>query len=227
MSTNDPTVTTTATAPAPKPTPIKAMTAFSPMTDPTLAILGGAVSSGLSGSAFPPPLPVDPATLAVIVAAYTAAIQAALDGGANAKAVCEKYRKIVIQDLKLLAIYVQNHCNDDLAIFTTSGFTVQTPASSKGQPAAVPEFRTLAHGLNSGQITITIKKAFNAASYFVRYAATANGVPGAWTTVALANVGKRITISGLTPGTTYAFQVQSLGSTGYSDWSDSSTIMCV
>ena len=34
------------------------------------------------------------------------------------------------------------------------------------------------------------------------------------------------TITGLTPGTTYAFQAQALTNDGLGDWSDSVTIMC-
>jgi len=34
------------------------------------------------------------------------------------------------------------------------------------------------------------------------------------------------TISNLTPGATYAFQVRALGRLGYTDWSDSMTFIC-
>jgi hypothetical protein len=51
--------------------------------------------------------------------------------------------------------------------------------------------------------------------------------PGPWTSIPIPKVNVKTTISGLTPGVTYAFQTQSLGSVGLSDWSDSTTIMCV
>jgi hypothetical protein len=74
---------------------------------------------------------------------------------------------------------------------------------------------------------IPIKKADGARAYFVHYAVMTNGQPGSWTTVTIPNVQKAVTISGLTPGVIYGFQVQALGSLGYSDWSDTTTIMCV
>jgi hypothetical protein len=70
-------------------------------------------------------------------------------------------------------------------------------------------------------------KAASAFAYNVRYAVMTNGVPGAWAIVPVAKAGKKTTISGLTPGAMYAFQVQALGSTGYTDWSDSKTIICI
>ena len=36
---------------------------------------------------------------------------------------------------------------------------------------------------------------------------------------------RAITVTGLTPGTTYAFQMRALGRLGYTDWSDSVTRM--
>ena len=36
----------------------------------------------------------------------------------------------------------------------------------------------------------------------------------------------KTTISNLTPGATYAFQVRALGRLGYTDWSDSMTFIC-
>ena len=37
---------------------------------------------------------------------------------------------------------------------------------------------------------------------------------------------KTTTISNLTPGTTYQFQVRGLGKLGYSDWSDPVNFIC-
>ncbi|PYV35021.1 MAG: hypothetical protein DMG22_03825 [Acidobacteria bacterium] len=34
-------------------------------------------------------------------------------------------------------------------------------------------------------------------------------------------------ISGLTPGTTYAIQVRAYGQLGFTEWSDSATRMCI
>jgi hypothetical protein len=37
---------------------------------------------------------------------------------------------------------------------------------------------------------------------------------------------KKITISNLTPGANYAFQIRALGRLGYNDWSDPITFIC-
>ena len=241
MSANEPTTTTSTTAASSsgsataasaaattktKAKAIKAVTAFSTMSDADLSILAGAVVTGMTNnSSFPNP-PVSMTILAALTTAYTNSIQAALDGGTNAKAVCEKDRKTVMSDLKLLAIYVQDCSSGDMAVFTSSGFKAQVPASTAGQPSAVPTIRTLDYGTASGQLVLTLAKAANASAYFIRYAAMTNGTPGAWTNLTAVIAAKKITISGLTAGTTYGFQAQTLGATGYSDWSTIKTIMC-
>jgi hypothetical protein len=239
MSSPAPTPTTT-TTPAPstaaatttvkktkKPTPIKAVAGFSKMTDADLSIYAGAVVKGMTGNTHFPSPPVDLTAFGTSVTALTNAIQAALDGGANAKAVKGRERKIVVQDMKVLVIYVQNNCNDDLSIFTSSGFTAQAPVKTTGLPVAAPAIRNLDYGTVSGQLTATVKKVAGGHAYFIRYGTVVNGVVASWTTISATTVNKKLVISGLTPGVTYGFQVQALGTVGYSDWSTLETIMCV
>jgi hypothetical protein len=157
----------------------------------------------------------------------TEAVIAAMDGGKTAKEVVKKQRKLVIQDLKLLAVFVQNASNDDSAIFAASGFTVKPTGKSAPQPVAVPSFRSIDFGANSGQIVLTVKAVTGARSYFIRYAVMNGTTPGPWTTLTAVNIQKPITLSGLTPTTTYGFQVQALGVLGYSDWSTTETIICI
>lgn len=218
--------TSTTTTKTQKTKAIKAVTSFSTMADADLAILAGKVAAGLTNNPNFTNLPVDMPTFNALVTSYTNAIQAALDGGANAKAVCAKDRKTVITDLKLLAISVQDASNGDMAIFTTSGFQAQQPTSTAGQPAAVPTIKNLDYGTTAGSLSITVNKAANASAYFIRYAAMANGQPGPWTTVTAVAVNKKLTISGLTSGASYGFQVQALGSTGYTEWCALETITC-
>ena len=207
---------------------VRAVTNFSSLLDSVLVTLALAVIKGLTGNAAFPNPTVDLTAFGNTVTTFSAAIAAALDGGKNAKAIRDKQRKLVIQDLKSLALYVENHSNDDPAILTTSGFAVKTPVKTTGQPVVPPAIKTLDFGSNSGHITVTLKKVTGAKVYFVRYAGMTGGLPGPWTTVPVPIVNKKTLISGLTPGVTYAFQMQSLGSAGYSDWSDSTTtIMCI
>ena len=171
--------------------------------------------------------PVDPAALDASATTLSAAILAAMDGGKNAKTIREKQRKLVIQDLNLLAVYVRNLSNDDPAIFAASGFTAKPAGKSVPQPVGTPAFRSLGYGVNSGQIVVSVKAQAGGKSYFIRYAVMAGATPGAWTTIPAVSIQKPITISGLTPTTIYGFQVQALGVLGYSDWSAITTIICI
>jgi hypothetical protein len=237
MSTIDPNTTaapasTATTAPAAtttkKPASFKAVTGFGKLDPNTLANTAHLVAKGIGGNPhyFGNP-PVDPAALDASATSLSAAILAAMDGGKTAKTIREKQRKMVIQDLNLLAVYVQNLSNDDPAIFAASGFTAKPAGKSAHQPVGAPAFRSLDHGVNSGQIVVSVKAQAGAKSYFIRYAVMNGATPGAWTTIPAASIQKSLTISGLTPTTIYGFQVQALGVLGYSDWSAITTIICL
>ena len=65
-------------------------------------------------------------------------------------------------------------------------------------------------------------------SYELRYIALdSNRVPvGEWKTQAMGSARSAVAVSGLTPGTIYAFEVHALGKLGYTDWSDPAHFMC-
>jgi hypothetical protein len=224
---------------------------FSAMTDANLVVLANGVLKGLTGNASFPNPTVSLTTFGNDITAYSNDITAALDGGKNAKAAREKAKKAVVKDLKQLANYAENNCNDEMAIFTTSGFTARAKPSPSG-PVTVPTFKSLDYGARPGEILAWIKSVPGAKSYNMRYgpmpptppaavgstpgstpasaAATAGAGPGAapssWTVLNVANIKKPLPINNLTSGTLYAFQLQALGMQGLSAWSDSSTIMC-
>ena len=150
-----------------------------------------------------------------------------MDGGKNAKVVRNEQRKLVVQHLNLLAVYVQNVSNDDPVIFAASGFAPKPTGKSAPQPVAAPTFRSIDYGVNSGQIAVSVKAVAGGKSYFIRYAVMNGATPGPWTTIAAASIQRPMTISGLTPTTIYGFQVQALGVLGYSDWSATETIVCI
>jgi hypothetical protein len=220
-ATTAPTTTTTR-----KPASLKAVTGFGKLDPNALANTAHHIAKGVGGSPvyFPNP-PVDPAALDASGNALSEAVLAAMDGGKTAKAVVNKQRKLIIQDLNLLAVFVQNASNDDPVIFAASGFTAKPTGKSAPQPVAVPSIRSLDRGMNSGQIVAAVKGVPGAKSYFIRYAVMNGTTPGQWTTVPAATIRKPIIISGLTPITMYGFQVQALGVLGYSDWSTTETIV--
>ena len=49
----------------------------------------------------------------------------------------------------------------------------------------------------------------------------------AWISQPVVGIRSPTTISGLTPGVVYAFQARAVTKTGFTDWSDSVTRMCV
>ena len=223
---------TATTAPAAtttkKPASLKAVTGFGKLAPNALANTAHNVATKIGGNRvyFPNP-PVDTAALDASANTLTEAVIAAMDGGKTAKAVVKKQRKLVIQDLNLLAVYVQNVSNDDPAIFAASGFTPKPTGKSAPQPVAAPTFRSIDYGVNSGQIVASVKAVAGGKSYFIRYAVMNGATPGPWTTIPAASIQRPITISGLTPTTIYGFQVQALGVLGYSDWSTTETIVCI
>ena len=223
---------TATTAPAAtttkKPASLKAVTGFGKLVPNDLANTAHHVAKGVGGHPqyFGNP-PIDPAALDASANTLSEAVLAAMDGGKTAKVVVKKQHKLIVQDLNLLAVFVQNVSNDDPVIFAASGFTVKPTGKSAPQPVAVPSFRSLDFGANSGQIVVTVKAVAGGKSYFIRYAIMNGTTPGPWTTIPAASIQKAITISGLTPQTVYGFQVQALGVLGYSDWSTTETISCI
>lgn len=216
-----------------KVTPIKAVVGPDSMVDTARLLMANTVLKGLTGNAaFANPV-VPLATFGNDITTYSNAITAAEDGGKNAKAARAKAKKVVITDLKQLANYVENNCNDDMATFTTSGFTAKAKASAAG-PVAVPTFKSLDYGTHPGEILVTVKSVLGGKSYNIRYgampaqpqAAAPGAAPASWTTISVASTKKAIAFDTLTTGTVYAFQVQALGLLGLSAWSDSSTITC-
>ena len=205
---------------------LKAVTGFGKLDPNALANTAHHIAKAVGGNPvyFPNP-PIDPAALDASANTLSGAVLAAMDGGKTAKAVVKKQRKLIIQDLNLLAVFVQNVSNDDPVIFAASGFTAKPTGKSAPQPVAVPSFRSLDFGMNSGQIVAAVKAVAGAKSYFIRYAVMSGTTPGPWTTIPAASIQKAITISGLTPTTMYGFQVQALGVLGYSDWSTIETIV--
>jgi hypothetical protein len=226
--------------------PVRTVLGFSTLTDPKLLLLANGVLKGLTGNAaFPTPTP-SLAVFSTDLTAFSNAATAALDGGKNAKSARDKSKKVLVTDLRQLAMYCESNCNEDVVTFNTSGFTAKAKASASG-PASVPVVKSLDYGTVPGQILVAIKSTPGAKSYNLRFGQMPPGsatalapssstpqapgtvppaVPAAWTVIPIATVKKPILLDNLVSGTVYAVQVQALGVQGLTSWSDSSTIMC-
>ena len=78
------------------------------------------------------------------------------DGGKKAITALAKQRVAVIKMYTLLGHYVETACNDDLATFTTSGFT-QAAVKTRTAPAPLTEakFSSIDRGPNSGDANMS------------------------------------------------------------------------
>jgi hypothetical protein len=120
---------------------------------------------------------------------------------------------------------VEANCDDDPAILQSSGYQQQAaPVRTPPQPLDGPPSFKVNNGPNSGQVIVRGKPVAGAVGYVVRYAPMgSDGKPGSWAELAPVTVIRSVIVTGLTPGTNYAFQVRALGRSGYTDWSDSVT----
>jgi hypothetical protein len=211
-----------------KPTPIHPLLGLSKMTD---GVVGPILDSSLKGLLAHPDIytkpPIDLNVYGAGINAYTSSIPAALDGSKTATAQKNKLRGAAIRMYAQLAHYVAANCNDDLATFLLSGF--QAKASTKTLTAPMSDaIRKVVPGANSGSMKVTLLKYKGAASQELRCGAVppGGGAPATWVNQPVTLIKVPTTFIGLTPGTTYAFQARALLKDGYTDWSDSVTMMC-
>jgi hypothetical protein len=215
-----------------KQKPIKAVKAFARMTaevvlSTSVNIYDGIFNNPNFTAPQAPAPPVDSATLKSANDSLATANAAALDGGKKALARKAHAKEVVVKLLQQLAVYVQANCKDDMTIFLSSGFTAVSSGKTASPPAS-DSIRKVEPDEVSGQMRITLMKYPGAVSYEVRWApAVAGGNPGTWSNQPVAYLRPATTISGLTPGTTYQFQVRAVIKAGYSDWSDSVTRIVV
>src|SRR3989442_11769732 len=111
--------------------------------------------------------------------------------------------------------------------FLSSGFEAASRMRTPATPPPQASIVKITHG-SSGELLVRIMSLPRARSHDVRYAPVpaGGGTPATWTTETFASAKIAVPISGLTPGTNYAFQVRAFGKAGYTDWSNSVTRFC-
>ena len=204
---------------------IKAILGFHGVSDSDVLKAGNTAYDGLfNNPAYPNPsvpLPIFRQGLD----SFGALIVDAEDGGKKSVSAKNKQRAEVIKMYELLGHYVEATCNEDLAVFNTSGFTAASQTRTPPQPLAPAMFKSIDRGPNSGKAVVKVQSQTGAIAYDVHYALEGTGgVPGPWTLMTLTS-SKKVTISGLTPAGTYQFQIRALGKLGYTDWSTSMTFI--
>jgi len=190
-----------------------------------------AVYDGMNGNKNFPKPPVEMPTFKEAIDSLTAALADMLDGGKMATARKNKQVEVVGNMLRQLANYAGHNCNDDPAIFLTSGFEIAS--NDKPRPATLSEsIRWIKPGSNSGCLLITLVAVLGAANYQLRWAPVGTSeTDGEWAMRPITQIRPATEIKNLIPGTTYAFQVRALmqkskSTAAYTDWSDSVTWMC-
>ena len=191
-----------------------------------LVTMAGAVINGLTGNpAFPNPT-VDLKVVQAAADALAAALVAQAQGGTAATAEKNNKKEALIVLLRKLKHYVEDNCGNDAAVLLTSGFQPAIINRARA-PLGNPSILSVDRG-NTGELVLKVTPIPRARSYEVRSALVGAGnAPGPWQSAGIYTNSRAMTIAGLLPGTTYAFQTRAVGgSTGYSDWSNPVIRMC-
>jgi len=156
------------------------------------------------------------------------AAQAQAGGGTVVTAVKKKKRNVLDGLLRKLAHYVQANCNDDVQLVVKTGFQAKT-TSVKSQTQLEKATILSVDNVHTRQLAVNAKKVARAKLYEVQTVIVgANNNTAAFQSAGVFSKARSMTITGLTPGTTYAIQVRALGgSTGSGDWSDTVTRICM
>jgi hypothetical protein len=210
------------------PLKIKAKLGFHGVLDTELVKALTVAYNGLLHNPAFPNTPVDLAVYKAGIDTLSSLIADAEDGGTKAITAKDKQRVVMIKMYTLLGHYAESACNDDPAIFSTSGFTPVTTVRTAAKPLTEAKFGSIDRGSNSGEIVVKPQSEPGVLTFDVRFALeSAGGVLGTWTVVTIAGP-KKTTITGLTALGTYHFQIRAFGKVGgYTDWMDSKTLVCL
>ena len=128
--------------------------------------------------AYPSP-PIDLKTLQSAVDDLNAALAAQAHGGAAATAEKKNKQEALIKILRRLKHYVEDNCENDLAVLLSSGF--QAAAATRDRsPLANPSILGIDRG-NSDELMLKVTPIARAKCYEVRSAVAGNGnLAGAW-----------------------------------------------
>ena len=192
-----------------------------------LITTAGAIITGLTGNPAYPSPPVDLKTVQAAVDNLNAAMAAQLNGGPAATADKRNKKAALIGLLRRLRPYVEENCGNDLSVLLSSGFQAAVTTRVRS-PLENPSILKIGRG-NSTELVLKVTPIAHAKCYEVRSAAVgAENTPGPWQTAGMFTNSRSMTIDGLTPTTTYMFQVRAIGgSTRYSEWSNPVSHMCV
>ena len=179
-------------------------------------------SSYYTGSA----LPVSKEQYEGSITRYLNSTAAAVDGGKKAQAEKKNARADLTFMMRQLGHHVESACKGDMNAFLASGFQ---PARTGKAPTPVlsEAVYSINHGDHSGEALIRLKPVEDALYHELQYGPMVNGAaPTTWATQNVTSLRTPVVLNGLTPGTTYAFQVRPFLKSGrFGDASDPVTFM--
>jgi hypothetical protein len=197
--------------------------AFAQYSVPGLGIFTTGVIAGLTTSAASfPDLPVTVADLKTAHDTLMAAQSDMDQGGTEATAVRDAAWDALLVMLRKNAAYVQLVAADDLAKLRSSGYQ-EVSTSRTSSPLSTPSIAAIDNG-GTKELIVRALAVNNGAAYQIRYSVAG----GPWVDAGTFTRARRNVIGNLTPGTVYTFEIRAIGgSTGYSDWSDPVSHMCM
>jgi hypothetical protein len=205
---------------------IKVLLGFRELSDVELLKRLDAILDGMTGSAVFAAPPVDMASFKAAVDTYDTLVTAALDGSKKAISAKREQREVVIGMTTQLGHYVEAVSNNNLTTLQASGFVARIPKRTPPQPLIAASLKYVDRGPNTGQVWVKPVPQKGAVAFELRYCPVppAGAAPD-WVSLSLPG-SKAATVSNLTAGVTYQFQVRALGRLGFADWSDIVTFIC-
>jgi hypothetical protein len=202
-------------------TPPKVSYAFGSYDDKQLDIFSGNnVTCMTDNAAFSDPT-VKITDLGVLQVNYHTALQNSFNRGTHLTALKEEARNALVAALRLNAAYVQSRPGLTLSMLLSSGYLANSTNHAQSQ-LDTPDL-TIDNG-NTTQLIAHLTSVDNAHSYQVQVMTP----DGKVVATVVSPQGRNIVIPGLTPGIVYTLQGRAVGgSTGFSDWSDPVSHMCM
>jgi hypothetical protein len=210
--------------------PIRVSLAFTQLAPADLYTFGCSIYAGVNNNPAYSQPPVDMPTLKSTLDGYNTLVAASLDGGKKVIAERNHQGEVLIKILKQLAHYVESAAKDDMTTFTSSSFQAVSKVRAT-TPSLSQSIRKITQGSSSGVLLVSLIAVAGALSYEIRWAALVAGATTpatpAWTNLLVPSVHPPATVSNLTPGTNYQFEVRVLSKSGWSDWGGSATRMVI
>jgi hypothetical protein len=203
-----------------KPASLAVLRNFYGYTGPNLVIFGGNVGVNLDPLLFPN-LPFDPKTIKGMADDLNVKLVAMPTGGSAERAAKDKAFDALTDALNADANIVENFVGYDLEKLLATGFL---PVNNNHTSSPLDD-TAIVKLANNGttQVLLQLAVVRNAKTYQVQ---TSTDGGKTWVEACLSTQARRIVLTGLIPGTTYAVRARAIGgSTGASNWTGASTIM--